>query len=344
MSSDPAEQTNLSNNTAVATVQPAKTPIAAGDRGLELRSLDDMWRFAQYVVSSGLAPKSFNTDNPVAAVLVALQMGAELGLTPMASLQNIAVINGRPSVWGDAMLAVCRASGIFDEQVFDEHFEGQGDQLTAVCTVRRLPNGKPTTRTFSMQDAKEAKLLEKDGPWKQYRRRMLQMRARSWACRDAFSDTLRGFKCAEEQWDTIDIPAQAPAAQRLPPAKTLDSLADRLEPARQEEPAAAPEPAPAAKKPAKRPPAPEPAPEPQAAAEPPAPAAERVEAEPPPPELYESLKAAIDGLAEVARSVPLMNMIEQGGETGELTVMGVKALKDRLEAKLKTLRGGGRRR
>ncbi len=271
MSSDPAEQTNLSNNTAVATVQPAKTPIAAGDRGLELRSLDDMWRFAQYVVSSGLAPKSFNTDNPVAAVLVALQMGAELGLTPMASLQNIAVINGRPSVWGDAMLAVCRASGIFDEQVFDEHFEGQGDQLTAVCTVRRLPNGKPTTRTFSMQDAKEAKLLEKDGPWKQYRRRMLQMRARSWACRDAFSDAAKGFKCARGAvgHDRHSGPGpQRPS--RLPPTKTLD-LAGRSAQAGQAGARGGPR-ARALLQPAKRPPAPEPAPEPPGGAEPPAPA------------------------------------------------------------------------
>lgn len=68
------------------------------------------------------------------------------------------------------------------------------------------------------------------------------------------------------------------------------------------------------------------------------------DSEAPPTELYEDLKRAIDGLTDVARSVPLIGRIDQGGETGELTVMGVKALKDRLESKLKTLRGNSRKR
>src|SRR5271169_5043266 len=63
--------------------------------------------FSEYLAKSDLAPKDFK-DKP-ANVLIALQMGAELGLPPMAALQNIAVINGRPSLWGDAALAVVMA-------------------------------------------------------------------------------------------------------------------------------------------------------------------------------------------------------------------------------------------
>lgn len=184
------------------TVSAQRTPVLAGPRGLELRTLEDYFRFAQYVIASGLAPKGIDTP---AAALIVLQMGAEIGLTPMASLQNIASINGRPSVWGDAMLAVCRASGVFDEEAFDETISGDGQKLTATCTVRRLPRGKPIMRTFSMDDAKQASLQGKAGPWTQYPRRMLQMRARSWALRDGFADVLRGFRCAEEAFDIIDV-------------------------------------------------------------------------------------------------------------------------------------------
>lgn len=233
-----SEQQPNGNGAVVPRPAPPKTPIVAGDRGVQLRSLDDMYRFACCVHNSGLAPKGIETPE---AIMVAIQMGAELGLTPMASLQNIAVINGRPSVWGDAMLGVCRASGLFDEEAFEERFEGQGDILTAICTVRRLPRGKPVTRPFSIADASAAELLTKSGPWKQYRRRMLQMRARSWALRDAFSDILRGFKCAEEAWDTIDVPAVDP---HTAPAKTLDALAEQLVSAPQAAPLA-PAPAPA---------------------------------------------------------------------------------------------------
>jgi len=201
-----AEQLSESQKVEPANDQaqlPAK--IEAGKRGLELRTLDEYWRFATAVARSGMAPKGMERPE---SVLVAIQMGAEVGLTPMAALQNIAVINGRPSVWGDAMLAICRSSGVFDEAAFEETIEERDGKIIASCTVRRLPNGKPVTRTFSMDDAKQAGLAGKPGPWQQYPKRMLQMRARSWALRDTFPDILRGLNCAEE---IIDIePEQQP--------------------------------------------------------------------------------------------------------------------------------------
>jgi len=185
-------------------------------------TLDEYWRFANAVVRSGMAPKGMQQPD---SVLVAIQMGAEVGLTPMAALQNIAVINGRPSVWGDAMLAICRSSGVFDEAAFEETIEERDGKIIASCTVRRLPNGKPVTRTFSMDDAKQAGLAGKPGPWQQYPKRMLQMRARSWALRDTFPDILRGLNCAEE---IIDIePEQQPAelkdvAKKMTPAAAAE--------------------------------------------------------------------------------------------------------------------------
>lgn len=162
------------------------------------------------------------------SILVALQMGAELGLSPMAAVQNIAVINGRPAVWGDAMLAVARASGVFDEAAFEEVVEDTGKGgLLARCTVRRAPHGKPTVRVFTMDDAKLAGLAGKSGPWQQYPRRMLQMRARSWALRDAFSDVLRGIPVAEEVMDCEAISVESrPSVQ---PRVSLSPLNQTLQ-------------------------------------------------------------------------------------------------------------------
>lgn len=188
--------------------------MIAGPRGLRFDTLEDMWRFAKCLALSGMAPKGMEK---LESLVVAMQMGAEVGLPPMASVQNIAVINGRPSLWGDAMLAVCRASGFFDEAAFEEVIA----DATASCTVRRLPNGKPITRTFSMDDAKQAGLAGKQGPWSQFRRRMMQMRARSWALRDAFSDALRGIALAEEMQDTVDV-------ESYPRPTSLDALTHKL--------------------------------------------------------------------------------------------------------------------
>ena len=147
---------------------------------------------AEIMAASGLMPKGIDT---APAVFVAVQMGLEVGLSPMQAVQNIAVINGRPSMWGDAVLALVRSSGLLED--FDETIDGE----TAICTAKRKGQSKPIIRKFSMSDAKQAELSGKSGPWKQYPKRMLQMRARSWALRDGFGDVLKGLHVAEEVMD-----------------------------------------------------------------------------------------------------------------------------------------------
>lgn len=163
---------------------------------IQINSFNELMRFAEIAAGSGMVPKDY-AGKP-AAILIAVQMGSELGLAPMQSMQNIAVINGRPSVWGDALLGLVKASPVCDDVV--ETLEGEGDKMTAICVAKR--KGKsPVEARFSVQDAKDAALWTKQGPWKQYPKRMLQMRARGFALRDAFPDVLRGLITAEEAGD-----------------------------------------------------------------------------------------------------------------------------------------------
>lgn len=143
-------------------------------------------------------------------ILIALQYGAEVGLSPMQSIQSVAVINGRPTMWGDAVLAVVLASSVCE--YVTESFVGEGDKLTAVCVAKRKGECEPLERRFSVDDAKTAKLWGKRGkegqdtPWVTYPKRMLQMRARAFCLRDAFADVLRGMQVREE---LEDYPARA---------------------------------------------------------------------------------------------------------------------------------------
>ncbi|MFT8851557.1 recombinase RecT [Acetobacter orientalis] len=163
---------------------------------IQISSFNELMRFAEIAAGSGMVPKDY-MGKP-SAILIAVQMGSELGLAPMQSMQNIAVINGRPSVWGDALLGLVKASPVCDDVV--ETLEGEGDKTTAICVAKR--KGKaPVEARFSVQDAKDAGLWSKPGPWKQYPKRMLQMRARGFALRDAFPDVLRGLITAEEAGD-----------------------------------------------------------------------------------------------------------------------------------------------
>lgn len=171
--------------------KPERAPIAMHERGVNLSTFDEMARFCQAVANSGLAPKGLQTPE---AIMVAIQHGLEIGLAPMQALQSIALINGRPSVWGDAALALI--SSRKDCVDIQESFTDE----KATCTVQRKGR-TAVTREFSVADAKRAGLWGKAGPWQQYPTRMLQMRARSWALRDSFPDALRGVGIVEEVRD-----------------------------------------------------------------------------------------------------------------------------------------------
>jgi hypothetical protein len=171
--------------------------------GLVPTTLDELWRMAVMFSKSGMMPKHVERAE---SICVAIQMGLEVGLSPMQAVQNIAVINGRPSIWGDAALGLVQASGKLEE--FNESFSGEPytDTWTATCMAKRRGKGEPIVREFSYRDAKQAELTSKSGPWQQYPKRMLQMRARSWALRDGFADVLRGLQTREEVLDIEEIP------------------------------------------------------------------------------------------------------------------------------------------
>lgn len=195
-------------------------PVLEKPQSLDLspKTFDEAWRFCEIVTSSGLAPKGF-AGKPNDA-FIAIQWGNEIGLKPMQSLQNIAVINGRPSLWGDAVLAVVLASPLCEDVI--EYFEGapNTDSYTAICIAKRKGKTDKTGK-FSIADAKKAKLLTKDGPWTNYPDRMQQMRARGFALRDQFSDVLKGIPITEEIMDyeerEINPQAAPPAAPTFYP-------------------------------------------------------------------------------------------------------------------------------
>ncbi len=162
-------------------------------------SVKEGMELAAWIAKSDLAPRDYK-DKPQ-NVLIAMQMGLEVGLSPMQSIQNIAVINGRPSIWGDSMLALCQ-----NHRDFESIDENQSTNEKGVCIVKRR-GMEAQTRTFTVQDAQKAGLWGKAGPWQTAPTRMLKLRARAFALRDTFADALRGLQSAEEQRDVVETTA-----------------------------------------------------------------------------------------------------------------------------------------
>jgi hypothetical protein len=185
--------------------------IPFGPTGVTINTMAAAWTFANAIVRANLQPRGMNP----AQVMIALQMGAEIGLPPMQALKNIAVINGRPTVWGDALLAIAYSKNLIED--ISETISGEGDDRTATCAIKRKGLNTPTVRVFSVTHAKKAGLWGKSGPWSQYPDRMLAMRARGFALRDAVPDALGGFTLAEEAMDmqVVDVQATSRSEQLL---------------------------------------------------------------------------------------------------------------------------------
>ena len=189
---------------------------------LEPTNLTEAMDFAKVISQSPMVPDAYR--NQPANVLVAVQWGYELGLAPMQALQNISVINGKPSIWGDSMLALVKAHPAF--RGIKEYMDGE----VAVCIVKRaLRDGEieETKKTFSMVEARHAKLTGKGGAWQNYPNRMLQLRARGFALRDSFPDAIKGLITVEEARD-YDAAEKRPAEKAVQ-APSVASEGDTIE-------------------------------------------------------------------------------------------------------------------
>lgn len=202
-----------------------RPPMLAGGQVAALipQSFDEAFRVASAMAASGMTPKG--VDKPE-QVLVAIMAGAELGFAPFQAMQSFAVINGKPNIWGDALPALLWSRGFKIKEWFDD----EDAPKKAFCRITR-PDGEEIERTFSLEDARKAALLGKQGPWQQYQKRMLQMRARAFAARDGAADVLRGMHVAEEVQDyqvvtARQVPAEGPnlAARLAGPAETSEGF------------------------------------------------------------------------------------------------------------------------
>jgi hypothetical protein len=182
-----------------AVAEKPKPQIAGGGAVVALvpQTLDEAYRLADAMSRSGLMPSSFKSPE---AVMVAIMAGAELGFAPFQSCQSLAVISGRPVLFGDAIPALIWSNGFKLKEWFENEAADYPDEMAAVCEITR-PDGQVIAGRFSVADAKEARLWSKDGPWQTAKKRMLKMRARSFGARDGAADLLRGLFVAEEAQD-----------------------------------------------------------------------------------------------------------------------------------------------
>ena len=211
---------------------------------LQLGTLADIRDFCTVLSKTAMVPKGYK-DKPD-DILVSILHGQEIGLPHLQALQSIAVVNGVPSIYGDAALALVRASNKLAE--FDEWFEvdgtrqegssfpiqklsDEGKVVVAYCMSKRVGMTRDRVTTYSVNDAKRAGLWGKEGTWQTVPQRMLMWRARGWNLRDNFGDILKGLAIYEEAMD-IDVNRGNDGVYRAPveiPSDQSDAEMKRIQ-------------------------------------------------------------------------------------------------------------------
>jgi hypothetical protein len=160
------------------------------------RTFVDIQTMAETFSKSALLPDALKGKVP--DLVFQIMAGAELGLAPVASIRGIHIIQGKPTLASDTMMALCLSSGLC------EYFTQIEATATSVTfETKRKGSPHPQRCTWTMEDAKRAALHQKD-TWRAHPRQMLASRAKAELARSAYPDVLAG--CFDP--DEIAVPAR----------------------------------------------------------------------------------------------------------------------------------------
>lgn len=196
--------------------KPALVPHKPRELAFEPENLKEAHTLATYLVKSGFLPRAIRTPEQALAILAT---GRELGLAPMQSFRQIHVIEGKPTLSADLMVALVKKH---HECEYFQCVESTDEIATYECKRRGSP--KPVRRSFTMKQARQAGITGKHN-WKAYPAAMLRARAKSDLARDEFPDVVGGLYDPDElesvqtgyRPDTDHVHAAPPSPEPVKP-------------------------------------------------------------------------------------------------------------------------------
>lgn len=172
-----------------------------------------MKTMAETFIQSQAMPQSIK--NAAQAIMV-MQAGYEAGMQPIESLASFAPINGKMTMYGDALIAKVIQAGHTIEW-------GDCDERSATVTITRKDTGKSMTETYKLEEAKASGLLGKDN-WQKFPKRMLKYKVFAEVAHFFVADALRGLDLREiVESETLpievvkEVPKEATEAQVINP-------------------------------------------------------------------------------------------------------------------------------
>lgn len=160
-------------------------------------------QMAKALASSTIVPKEYQGN--VANGLIAIEIAQRLQTSPLMVMQNLNVIQGRPSWSAQFLIAMVNGSGKYDMELqFDEKQDKDGKPYSCQCWTEK--NGRKVTGiTVDMNMAAAEGWLQKNGSkWKTMPQVMLRYRAASFFARMNCPELTLGYYTKDEAYEIAD--------------------------------------------------------------------------------------------------------------------------------------------
>lgn len=205
--------------------------VATNTQGiLQPNNLEQYMTLAFHIIKSGLAPSGLDTYQKV---MIAMMAGAELGLPAMTAVKSIAVIKGRPALWGPVIKQRAYDLGLIEFMTYERYLgkdkvekhevgfkQNEIDDNYYVKSIIKRKNLPEDYETFSVGEAKNAGLWGQN-TYRSYFHDMLAHRADSRAVKKIIPEVLGSC------WTATD----AQDAPFVNPEETIEQLSENIKPA-----------------------------------------------------------------------------------------------------------------
>lgn len=198
----------MAENTQVAVaeekkevVKPQQNNNKVTDYSLGLFGTSDNFimacQMAKALASSTLVPNEYR--NSESNCLIAIDLSQRLGASPFLVMQNLDVIQGKPSWSAKALIGMINASGKYDfELQFEEKNDANGKPFSCQCWTEKKGR-KITGPVIDMDMARAEKWIDKNGSkWKTMPQVMLRYRAASFFSRMNCPEISMGLYTTDE--------------------------------------------------------------------------------------------------------------------------------------------------
>lgn len=164
-------------------------------------------QMAKAIASSTIVPKEYQGN--VANGLIAIEISQRLKTSPLMVMQNLNVIQGRPSWSAQFLIAMVNGSGKYDMELqFDEKQDKDGKPYSCQCWTEK--NGRKITGiVVDMNMAAAEGWLQKNGSkWKTMPQVMLRYRAASFFARMNCPELTLGYYTKDEAYEIAETDYQ----------------------------------------------------------------------------------------------------------------------------------------